>query len=248
MQTVHQSMWEEYARNQTPVLKRELVMAYLPLVRYVVSKLGVPSSHADSLVKENDLVQFGVLGLLEAIERYEPGRGVKFETYAIPRIRGMVQDELRKLDWVPRSVRKKARLVDRIVQQVGNTDGEEDASEAIAEKLSLTEEECRELMEEAHHLRADMQHVRESDGQFLENIASDDHNQLEVLGDEEAKNLLVEMIDHLPSRQRLVVTMYYYENLTFKQIAGLLGLSDSRVFQIHATVLRDLREKLKEYL
>lgn len=248
MQTVDQSIWEEYARNQTPLLKRELVMAYLPLVRYVVSKLGIPSLHADSLVKENDLVQFGVLGLLEAIERYEPGRGVKFETYAIPRIRGMVQDELRKLDWVPRSVRKRARLVDRIVQHVGNADGEEDASEAIAEKLSLTEDECRTLMEEAHHLRPDMQHVRESDGQFIENIASEDDSQLEVLGDEEAKNLLVELIDRLPSRQRLVVTMYYYENLTFKQIAGLLGLSDSRIFQIHATVLRDLREKLKDHM
>lgn len=243
-----QSIWEEYARNQTPLLKRELVVAYLPLVRYVVSKIGFPSSHADSLVKENDLVQFGVLGLLEAIERYEPGRGVKFETYAIPRIRGMVQDELRKLDWVPRSVRKKARLVDRIVQHVGNTEGEADASEAIAEKLSITGEECRTLMEEANYLRQDMQHMRESDGHFLENIASEDENQLEVLEDEEAKNLLVDMIVRLPSRQRLVVTMYYYENLTFKQIAGLLGLSDSRVFQIHAAVLRDLREKLKNHL
>ncbi len=247
MQTVQQSIWEEYARNQTPVLKRELVMAYLPLVRYVVSKLGVPSSRTNSLVKENDLVQFGVLGLLEAIERYQPGRGVKFETYAIPRIRGMVQDELRKLDWVPRSVRRKARLVDRIVQQVENTNGEEGASEAIAEKLSLTEEECKVLMEEAHLLESGMQPVRD-DGQVLENIASEDHNQLEVLGDEEAKSMLVDMIDHLPSRQRLVVTMYYYENLTFRQIAELLGLSDSRVFQIHARVLRHLREQLNEYM
>lgn len=247
MQTVQQSIWEEYARNQTPVLKRELVMAYLPLVRYVVSKLGVPSSRTNSLVKENDLVQFGVLGLLEAIERYQPGRGVKFETYAIPRIRGMVQDELRKLDWVPRSVRRKVRLVDRIVQQVENTNGEEGASEAIAEKLSLTEEECKVLMEEAHLLESGMQPVRD-DGQVLENIASEDHNQLEVLGDEEAKSMLVDMIDHLPSRQRLVVTMYYYENLTFRQIAELLGLSDSRVFQIHARVLRHLREQLNEYM
>jgi RNA polymerase sigma factor for flagellar operon FliA len=246
MQTVQQSIWEEYARNQTPVLKRELVMAYLPLVRYVVSKLGVPSSHTSSLVKESDLVQFGVLGLLEAIERYQPGRGVKFETYAIPRIRGMVQDELRKLDWVPRSVRRKARLVDRVAQQVGNASGEEGASEAIAEKLSLTEEECKSLMEEAHLLESGMQHVHD-DGEILDNIASEDHDQLEVLGDEEAKTVLVDMIDHLPSRQRLVVTMYYYENLTFRQIAGLLGLSDSRVFQIHATVLRHLREQLKEY-
>jgi RNA polymerase sigma factor for flagellar operon FliA len=246
MQRVRKSIWEEYARNQDPVLKRDIVTAYIPLVKYVVGKIGVPASQVDSLVKEGDLIQYGVLGLLEAIERYEPSRGVKFESFAIPRIRGMVQDELRKLDWVPRSVRKKARIVDRIEQKVENDDSANGVKSDIAGKLALTEDELADLMEEARHVHHGP--VRETEGYSLDDIASEDANQLEELGDQEAKTMLGQLIEHLPNRQRLVVTMYYYENLTFKEIAGVLGLSDSRVFQIHATVLRDLREKMKGYV
>jgi RNA polymerase sigma factor FliA len=241
MQHIRESIWEEYTRTQDASLKREIVTTYMPLVRYVVGKMGIPASQGDSVVKEGDLIQFGMLGLLEAIERYEQGRGVKFETYAIPRIRGMVQDELRKLDWVPRSVRKKTRIADRITQEAETL-----VTGTIAEKLSITEEELRELMDEVH--RAHPEPQRETDGYSLDDIPSDEEDQLEHLGDQEARTTLMGLIEHLPDRQRLVVTLYYYENLTFKEIAAVLGLSDSRVFQIHATVLRDLREKMKNYV
>jgi RNA polymerase sigma factor for flagellar operon FliA len=241
MQHIQESIWEEYARTQNPSLKRDIVTAYIPLVKYVVGKMGTPASQVDSVVKEGDLIQFGMLGLLEAVERYQPARGVKFETYAIPRIRGMVQDELRKLDWVPRSVRRKSRLADRITQEAETL-----VTGTIAEKLSISEEDLRELMDEVHRVSPEPQ--REREGYSLDEIPSDEEDQLEHLGDQEARAMLMGLIEHLPDRQRLVVTLYYYENLTFKEIAGVLGLSDSRVFQIHATVLRDLREKMKNYV
>ncbi len=237
---LQESIWEEYARTQNPSLKRDIVTAYMPLVKYVVGKMGTPAPQVDSVIREGDLIQFGMLGLLEAIERYEPARGVKFETYAIPRIRGMVQDELRKLDWVPRSVRRKTRIADRIAQEAETL-----VTGTLAEKLAITEEELRALMDEVH--RAHPEPHRETEGYSLDDIPSDEEDQLEHLGDQEARTTLMGLIERLPDRQRLVVTLYYYENLTFKEIAGVLGLSDSRVFQIHATVIRDLRDKMRNY-
>jgi len=243
MQTVPQSVWEDYAQRQSPELKRDLVLTYLPLVKYVVAKMSVPSAHAASLIRENDLVQYGVIGLLDAIERYNPARGVKFETYAVPRIKGTIQDELRKLDWVPRSVRKKIRLADRIVQHVENNDDVDDICDEIAGKLSLSLEEYRQFVQDTWWSAQEMK--RDDDGTLLDNLPSDDKDQLEVLGTEEVKSLLMEMIEHLPERDRLVVTLYYYESLTFKEIATILGISDSRVFQIHSNVLGKLRQKLE---
>ena len=234
-------LWTMYRQAPTPAVKRDLVMAYMNLIRYVVARLHVPASEA-VVVKEDDLVQYGVIGLLEAIERYDHARGIKFETFAVPRIRGAIQDELRKLDWVPRSVRKKARDADRILRQVEAGVGA--VAGATARRLALTLDEYLGLVRDTEAVRADIAFAREEEEGGVDTLPSDDDDQLEMLGNEELRATLRGMVEKLPERERIVLSLYYYEGLTFKEIAAVLNISDSRVFQVHAGVLRRLREQL----
>ena len=245
MQGARQSVWENYVQSRSANARRDLVVSYLPLVKYVVTRMGVPAGHASTVVKENDLVQFGVIGLLEAIDRFNPGRGVKFETFAVPRIKGTIQDELRKLDWVPRSVRKKVRLAERFRQEVEMSEADTDIEDLLAAKLAISPGEIRRLMEALDPDPVEMRSYSDGSESAVENLPSGDTDQLEVIGSEEMKGILRQYVEQLPERDRIVITLYYFENLTFKEIAAVVGVSDSRVFQIHAKVLKDLRLKLQ---
>jgi RNA polymerase sigma factor for flagellar operon FliA len=239
------SKWERYTRTKSEELKRELILSHLGLVRYVVGKLGVPSGRTSLVLQESDLVQIGIIGLMEAIDRYDPGRGVKFESFAIARIKGSIQDELRKLDWVPRSVRKKIRGANQTIQQAEDRNGHGLSANEMADRLSMSVEEYGQLLTDAQSATIDFTRLPEEDTMMVENIAGDDTSDpSEVISNEEVKSQLVDSVEHLPQRERLVITLYYYEGLTFKEIARVLKLSDSRVFQIHASILKDLRQTL----
>lgn len=246
MQDSNHILWEEFLRTRTPDLKRKLVVHYLDLVRYVVSKFGLYQHAKAQGLEFDDVVHFGVLGLLAAVDRFTPAHGVKFETYAVPRIRGSILDELRKLDWVPRSVRETSRKVGRAAHQIMQEQGREPLAAEIAGKLGLSLEEYHALMGGGHVApRRDAEMAAGHDSaEPLDATPSDGPTPFEHLRDQETRRILRDAINHLPERERLVIALYYYEGLKFAEIAKVLELSEGRISQIHSDVLRQLRNKL----
>ncbi len=241
------SLWEAFLQNRSTELKRKLVVQYLDLVRYVVSKFGLHLQGKAHGLDYNDMVHFGVLGLLEAIERFTPSTGVKFETYAVPRVRGSILDEMRKLDWVPRSVRDNNRRVGKAAHQVMQEQGREPLDEEIAEKLSMGLDDYRKMVGGGMSPAAcgtDVMVEGES-ADRTDETPSLTPSPFERLSDDETRRLLIEAVERLSERERTVIALYYYEELKFSEIAKLLGISEGRVSQIHSEVLRQLRQRLQ---
>ncbi len=247
IETTTGTLWEEYSRTKSLELKRRLAIEYIGVVKFVVSKFRSYSKQSVSVIGEQDLMQLGMIGLLDSIDRFDPTRGVKFETYAITRIRGTVQDELRKLDWVPRSVREKVRMLDRVTQKIECNDTLSGSARKIAYELQMSVEDYLEMLHETQLALPDVISHGDSSEDPLENIAAEDEiDPSERVGDEQLKEMMVKIVENLPQQDRLVITLYYYEELTFKEIAGVLRLSESRVFQKHAAILERLREQAVE--
>jgi RNA polymerase sigma factor for flagellar operon FliA len=246
MNTVLQEVWEEFTRSKSAEARRRLVVHYLDLVRYVAKRFPQRGHGGDNGLEAGDLMQVGVLGLLEAIDRYSPAQGVKFETFAVPRIRGAMLDEMRQLDWVPRSVRATARKAEQAARAVTQEAGREALDGEIASRLSMTLEEYHEFLGASDQrivpdraLSGDRE-----DGSPIDNLAAEGPTPFERLTDSEAKEILLEAIQALPERDRTVISLYYYEGLKLTEIGRILQVSESRVSQIHADVLRGLRAKL----
>jgi len=184
--------------------------------------------------------------LLEAIERFSPSAGVKFETYAVPRVRGSILDEMRKLDWVPRSVRETNRRVGKAAHEVMQEQGREPLDEEIAEKLSMGLDDYRKMVGGGLSPAArgtDIMVEGESAGR-MDETPSHTPSPFECLSDDETRRLLIEAVEQLSERERTVIALYYYEELKFSEIAKLLSISEGRVSQIHSEVLRQLRQRL----
>ena len=233
-----QTLWREYARTKDQGLRDRLILTYAPLVKYVAGRLG---SGLPAHVDENDLVSYGLLGLIGAIERFDPGRDIKFETYAIARIKGSIIDELRALDWVPRSVRSRARDIERAIADLERTLHRAPTDEEIAEKLGLTTDELDDSLSEIG--RSSIAALDE-----LWTISSSGGDQVALIdtiedtqGPEEA---IGEAIARLPEREKLVVTLYYYEELTLREIGEVLGVTESRVSQLHTKAILRLKARL----
>jgi len=244
-----QGMWQEFVRSKATDVKRRLVVQYLDLVRYVVSKFGLHTHGRMHGLDREDMIQYGVLGLVNAIDRFSPTLGVKFETYAVPRIRGAILDELRKLDWVPRSVRANRKKRDVAVAQVSQEKGREPVGEEIAEKLSMTLDEYERFIHESGGTTMGQDSGGGPPGErdeALENVAEQSPNPFEQLRDEESKTILLNAIGQLPEREKAVIVLYYYEGLKFLEIGKVLRVSESRVSQIHSEVLDVLRVKLTQ--
>jgi RNA polymerase sigma factor for flagellar operon FliA len=246
METATVTLWEEYTRTKDAELKRLLVMEYVGVVKFVVSKFRTYSRQSASVIDEKDLLQLGMIGLLDAIERFDPTRGVKFETYAITRIRGSVQDELRKLDWVPRSIREKMRMLDRASQKIHCNDILAQSAKKIASELSLTVEEYVEMFHETQQVLPEAVTRGENGEEMLENLPDESVDIAARVADDEIRTLLLRTVENLPQQDRLIISLYYYEELTFKEIANILKLSESRVFQKHAAILERIRDQAGE--
>ncbi|MBC7292852.1 MAG: FliA/WhiG family RNA polymerase sigma factor, partial [Thermoleophilia bacterium] len=214
----------------------ELILAYSPLVKYVAGRIG---AGLPAHIEEQDLISYGLLGLIGALERFDPGRNIKFETYAIPRIKGAILDELRSLDWVPRSVRSWARKVEASIARLENQLLRAPTDEEIASDLGLNVEEFHEVINQiscASLVALD---------EFWDSSNSDQDrvNLLDTLEDSAAaepahtynvqavKKILAEAIQALPEREKIVIGLYYYEGLTLKEIGEILGVTESRVSQ-----------------
>jgi RNA polymerase sigma factor for flagellar operon FliA len=246
MQESTQYLWDEFLRSRSPELKRKLVVQYLDLVRYVVSKFGLHQHGRAQGLEFDDVVHFGILGLLTAVDRFSPAQNVKFETYAVPRIRGAILDEMRKLDWVPRSVRETSRRVGKAAHQVMQENGREPLDAEIAGKLEITLEEYHKLIGGGFTSSPrDAEVAVDSDSaEQLDSAPSDGPSPFDRLSDQETRAILLEAVERLPERDRTVIALYYYEGLKFTEIAKVLDISEGRISQIHSEVLRQLRNRL----
>jgi RNA polymerase sigma factor for flagellar operon FliA len=243
------NLWREYKTRPDKALRDRLILTYAPLVKYVAGRLG---AGLPAHVEESDLVSYGLLGLIDAIERYEPDRDVKFETYAISRIRGAIIDELRSMDWVPRSVRARAREIEKAIGQLEASLLRPPTDEEIAGKLGVSQEELEEsLVEISRSSIAALDELWASpmgsgDAIALVDTLEDPHSAAPggEIEQTEVKELIGEAISSLPEREKLVITLYYYEELTLREIGEVLGVTESRISQLHTKAILRLKARL----
>lgn len=242
--------WNRYFKDRDPDIRRRLLNRYLPLVRNVAGRMAINFPRSVELC---DLINTGVIGLIEAFRNFDPDRGVKFETYAVPRIRGAILDELRSLDWVPRSTRAKAREIERALLAFENDHGRPPTDEELADMLGLTIEELHLSLEDVSKttlLSLDEMIFREEDNRQVPRIETvEDENANVILKDLERSELqafLVIAIDRLTEQEKLVIALYYYEELTLKEIGEVMKISESRVSQIHTKAVLKLRGMVRD--
>ncbi len=242
--------WLLYVSNPTLDIKQKLVLNYIWLVKYVQKQMNLP---INTILTYEDFTNIGILGLHEAIDRYDPERGVRFESFAIPRVRGMIQDELRKLDWLSRSTRKKAQDLATVTKEI-QSNGVYSQYE-IMERLGVTPEKYESYLAAAAAAKAsislnEVQTITYDNEEYdiFETISdSSDVDTLSTMVEKEKVILIQNHIQSLENKQKVVMSLYYYEELTFKEIGAVLNVSESRICQIHSQVLNSLKQKFKEY-
>jgi len=243
-------LWRRYKDDRDEKARERLVLAYAPLVKYVAGRM---SSGLPSHVEESDLISYGLLGLISAIERFEPEREIKFETFAITRIKGSIIDELRSLDWVPRSVRTKAREIEKANAKLEHSLHRAPTDQEMAKELDVTVDEFQESLVRISNSSVvaldELWTVSDSSGDqvsLLDTIqdpqAADPATEMDTT---EMKDRLADAIARLPEREKLVVALYYYENLTLREIGEVLGVTESRVSQLHTKAVLRLKSRLQ---
>jgi RNA polymerase sigma factor for flagellar operon FliA len=230
-------LWAEYKATGDQELRNRLVIQHAPLVKYVVGRMraGLPQS-----VDSNDLVSDGVVGLIDAIEKFEPDRGLQFQTYAIPRIRGAILDALRAGDWVPRGVRAKVREVERAQSKLEAALGRMPTEREIAAELGVTLAELRETLSRAANTAvASLDEIGGPGADYLAPAAPAVEDM-----DDDMRAALAQVLRQLPERDQIIIALYYYEQLTLAEIGQVLGVTESRVSQLHTRSALSLRTKL----
>jgi len=241
-------LWKKYKKTDDSGMRSDLIVSYLPLVKYVLGRISLYlPPHLDS----EDLTTSGVIGLIKSVEEFDLSRKIEFTTFAVPRIRGAILDELRSHDWVPRSARKKASTITNAINELMERNDEPPSREDIAEAMGITAPELDKMMSDvsfATFLSLEGMHSDSDDGQMkiVDSIKNPKATSpLGVLEDGEEKELLDEAISQLPKQEKIVIMLYYYQNMMLKEIAKLLKLSKSRVSQIHNKAIATLRAKIK---
>jgi len=242
--------WVTFKETNSSELREKLLEEYLPLVRSVAGRmaLGFPRS-----VEVSDLISTGVIGLVEALSNYDPSRGVKFETYAVPRIRGAILDELRSLDWVPRSTRAKSREIERATVKLENKLGRIPTQRELSKCLKVSTKELLATIDDVSSssiLSLDELIYGEDDNRQVPRVetveSSSTHNILSDLEKKELKAFILSSLNNLTEQERLVIGLYYYEEMTLKEIGEVMQISESRVSQIHTKAVLKLRNMVKE--
>jgi len=243
-------LWSRYKADGDQQARERLVLAYSPLVKYVAGRV---SSGLPAHVEEADLISYGLLGLISAIERFDPEREIRFETFAVTRIKGSIIDELRSLDWVPRSVRAKAREIEQANAKLENKLQRAPTDAEMAAALGVTQDEFQESLVKIANSSVvaldELWTVSDSSGDqvsLLDTIpdpgAADPVRELDI---SDMKDSLADAIARLPEREKLVIALYYYENLTLREIGEVLGVTESRVSQLHTKAVLRLKSKLQ---
>lgn len=239
---------QQYVIAGQELTREEIVHKYLHLVKYVAGRVSV---NLPPNVELNDLINDGILGLIDAIEKYDDTRGVKFETYAITRINGAILDALRALDWVPRAVRQRARELDRTIQELEIALGRPASNDEIADRMSVSVKELDILMQKIRgtallSLEDHLPNEKGYEVSLIETLRDVDGNVAETVESHEVTKALGVAVEQLSAQERTVISLYYFEGLTLKEIKVVLNVSESRVSQIHAQAVIHLRQKLRE--
>lgn len=247
-QKTEDELWLEFKKTKSPQLRDKFIRQYMPLVKYVAGKVsvGMPGS-----VDFDDLVGYGQFGLLDAINKFDPEKNVKFKTYAVTRIRGAIFDELRTLDWVPRSVRQKSREIEDTIVQLESKLGRTASDSEVAGAMGISEDEYHQTilkvsgtsvlsLNDVWYSGEESEHV--SIGDCIESPTS--LNPDVIVEREEIRRVIIEAINELPEKEKMVLVLYYHEDMTFKEIGQVLEVSESRVSQLHTKANLRLRAKL----
>lgn len=243
--------WIDYKADGSGSARDLLILNYSPLVKYVAGRVavGLPAN-----IDQADLISYGIFGLIDAIDKYDQDRGIKFETYAISRIRGAIIDELRAIDWVPRSVRAKARTVEKAYSLLENKLKRPPTDAEIAEEMEITLDELHAIYTQLSTVSlVALDELMGADGERGDTLSLIDTLEdtkavgpMEAFESEEMKGILTEAINRLPEREKVVVTLYYFEGLTLAQIGQVLGVTESRICQMHTKAVLGLKGRIVE--
>lgn len=243
-------LWEDYKANQSVKAREALIVHFSPLVKYVAGRVavGLPPN-----VEHADLVSYGMFGLIDAIDKFEPERGFKFETYAISRIKGAILDELRSIDWVPRSVRSKLRQIEKAIAKLEAVNHRPATDRELAGELEWSADQLQTALNQISQVGlAALDEILAVPGEKGESITLGDtiadtsaHGPMGAFEVAETRQLLGQAINALPEREKLVLTLYYYESMTLQEVGQVLGVTESRVCQIHTKAVLHLRSRLQ---
>ncbi|MEO0493224.1 MAG: RNA polymerase sigma factor WhiG [Actinomycetota bacterium] len=242
-----EQLWAEFKAHRTQELRDKLIVQYSPLVKYVAGRVGVGLPRN---VEQADLASFGVFGLIDAIEKFDPERGYKFETYAIARIKGAILDELRSIDWVPRSVRSKARNLEKAMAKLESENHRAPTDKEVAEEMGVSEAQLQSTLSQISFVGVAALDEMLSGGDRGESVTLGDtvadtkDGPMGVFEVEEMRQILAESINRMPEREKIVLTLYYYEGLTLAEIGRVLGVTESRVCQIHTKAVLQLKSRI----
>jgi RNA polymerase sigma factor for flagellar operon FliA len=247
-ETLELGQWTAYKKSRDPKIREAFIKQYAPLVRYVAGKvaMGLPQN-----VDYDDLVGFGVFGLIDAIDKFDPAKHVKFKTYAVTRIRGAIFDELRAIDWVPRSVRQKSREVEEAIMNLESKLGRQVSDREVADELGVSEDDFNDTMLKISGTSVlslnDVWYTGDENDKvsIVESIESPVALNPDAIVERDAiKRVIVEALSELPDKEKKVLVLYYYEDLTLKEIGKVLDVTESRVSQLHTKAILRLRSRL----
>lgn len=241
-------LWAEYAKNATPELREKIILEYAPLVKLVAGRL---SMYLGYNVEYDDLCSYGIFGLIDAIDKFDPTKDVKFETYASLRIRGSILDQIRKMDWIPRTVRQRQKMISQAISDIEAKTGRGASDEEIAVALGITDEEYgswQSQMKVTNVVSLDDFVEQGSDVADNRGFSSQIERPEEHIEKEELKKVLADALTLLTEKERKVIVLYYYEELTLKEISNVLEVSESRVSQLHTKGLQKMKTKMGNYM
>ncbi len=250
-ETARKKLWDEYSKTRTQEVRDKIILEYAPLVKLVAGRL---SMYLGYNVEYEDLVSYGIFGLMDAIDKFDLSLNIKFETYASQRIRGSILDQIRKMDWIPRTIRQKQKKIDTVMRTIEAEKGRQATDEEIAEGLGISDEEyvewqsqmkvtnvvsLNEFLDQGSEIPADMSYNNQQ--------ARFDGPE-EVIEQEELKKMLAEALELLTEKEKKVILLYYYEDLTLKEISSILEVTESRVSQLHTRALQKMRGRMGRYM
>ncbi len=249
MKTVErEKLWEDYQKNPSAKLREQIIIEYAPLVKVVAGRL---SMYLGYNVEYEDLVSYGIFGLIDAIDKFDLNKDVKFETYASLRIRGSILDQIRKMDWIPRTVRQKRKKIEEAIRQIETKTGKNATDEEIAKELGIAESELNEWQVQLNVTNVvSLNEFLEQGGEPVMDAKNNSHfvQPEDSIQEEELKKVLKESMELLTEKEKKVILLYYYEDLTLKEISNILEVSESRVSQLHTKALSKMRKKMGNYM
>lgn len=247
-ETGRKRLWSEYARNRAADIREKLILEYSPLVKVVAGRL---SMYLGYNVEYDDLVGYGIFGLIDAIDKFDPTKEVKFETYASLRIRGSILDQIRKMDWIPRTIRQKQKKIETAIKEIEDAKGRPATDDEIAASLGISSDEfvdwqCQMKVTNVVSLNEFMEQGG-SEVPIEQNYSKFDGPE-EMYEKGELKEVLMQALEMLTEKEQKVILLYYYEELTLKEISRVLEVSESRISQLHTKALQKMKTKLGNYM